>query len=158
MNTPHKMKKSASLALMVSALTVLPMSAKAGILDTVKGWFGGASQTSSDYRTPGFVPNGSGQAGASSGDAVSKALCDDLGSQLAQSQANAINQRAAIKSLSKSLSEFGLNSILGNATNGAQVLGNVRNVATEAAKQYVQQETNKQINPQAQSPSMNTLR
>ncbi len=158
MKTPSKMKLTAANVLLVSALGSMPISSHAGILDTVKGWFGGETQGSTDYRTPGFVPNGSVQTGVSSGDAVSKALCDDLGNQLAQAQANAINQRAAIKSLATSLSEFGLNSILGKPTNASQVLGNVRNVATEAAKQYVQEGVNKQTSPQMQSPSMNTLR
>jgi len=158
MSNQSLFKRAGIISVLATAAMAVPTTAQASMFDTVKSWFSGASSSSTDYRTPGFVPSGNGQAGVSAGDANAKALCDDLGNQLAQAQANAYNQRAAVKDLSKSLAEFGIKSILGGSPSGSAVLGNVRNVATEIGKQYIQQETNKQLNPQAQSPAMNTLR
>ena len=71
---------------------------------------------------------------AAAKDAAAKANCDDLNGQLANTQAEAINQRNQAKSVSQAISDFGINDLINKRIDMKTFMANAQNVGTQYLK------------------------
>lgn len=140
----------ASLSIGILSFTSV---AHAGVLDTVRGWFGEAPVNSAT--TPGIVAGNVGYSQWQSlppRDAQAKANCDDLNGQLSTAQSQAIAQRQQGIDISAALKGSGVNQLL-KGSGLDSILNQMRTTGQQAVTGAAQQAIGTQ--PSTATPGYN---